>query len=383
MVLVAALGWRTHKKNRRSHKVVPAGPVYAFVRDVAYVGRSVRHSQLRKIHVHTMFVKGKPAAMIDVGIVKRTSSLREELLAEYASDTAVWKDVPTFRFASNTKLSKRPVRAAAVAAKSKPATGKSEETTATPRTSVRIQKVEERKSVENKKLAIKAAREQRREQAKQARLDAQKRERELKAKIRKIVVETMTSFKQSINKKLTLVKGSLGKKQATLDEKLDSLTDDVKQTLEDELGSRVQVLADKVDVLTSELDASNELRVKCQKRTRKMLDTLNIKVSDTNKKLKKTNLRIKKNSKQVKAKLLKAPKKENVAAPSPPPTAMTPPAVVPAIVSRPATPMVNVVSDPGFAMYTSPPTVPSRVQHFASTGQQYVSPAFASRNFAR
>ena len=64
--------------------------------------------------------------------------------------------------------------------------------------------------------------------------------------------------------------------------------DDVRERLEAEaeLGSRVQELSGKVDHLSSGLNESNELRIKCQKRTRKMLDVLNLRVTTTNKQLK-------------------------------------------------------------------------------------------------
>ena len=55
---------------------------------------------------------------------------------------------------------------------------------------------------------------------------------------------------------------------------IDSLSGDVKERLERDLGARVAELVRKVDSLTSGLDVCNELWVKCVKRTRKMLDIL-------------------------------------------------------------------------------------------------------------
>ena len=151
--------------------------------------------------------------------------------------------------------------------------------------------------------------------------------------------------------------------------------------LEQELGERVKELRHRLDTLTEDLDETNSLRVQCFKKTRKMLETLQVQVMDN----KKTS---KKNRKKIHAKGIVKNKKrgrqytnENVEASALPTMIARPP--TPAIVNRPPTPMVTYASDRAYTLYSSPPVRTSTVSHFAPNGQQYVSPAFASRNFAR
>ena len=111
-----------------------------------------------------------------------------------------------------------------------------------------------------------------------------------------------------------------------------------------------------------------------------MIETLNMKVKTNQKKLT--------SKKKKKARAVKAQSKvnknqtpkENIDFTPPPPQ------VVSAIVSRPPTPMVKFASDSAlYPMYGSPvqQSMQQTIQQFPSNGQQYVSPAFARRNYAR
>lgn len=228
---------------------------------------------------------------------------------------------------------------------------------------------------------------------KQAKLQSRQRSRELKRTIRSVVLETLESFKAQVNRQLKNVRGAVGKNKkcitADLEARLNNVSDDVREHLEEQLGARVQELAEKVEHLTSGLDASNELRIKCEKNMKKMLKTLKVQVTSNQKTLKKSKNKHKRKGKGRGTVV----KKENVEAAPPSAPAPAPAAVhVPAIISRPPTPMVPYPSDRTYTVFGSPP-VPNRVvaagshsaamSHFAADGQQYVSPAFARRNFAR
>lgn len=398
VVLLGSVGWRNRKNNSRSHQVRPAGPVYAFVRDVAYIGKVVQFSQLRKVNVHDLFTKATPLAEVDVALVKKSQQLREDFLAETKRDTQSWTGVPTFKFLTGAKK-RDSHNVMSVEDGDQPQCKRSKRLEKQRQEISKQAKLLEAKAAELKKAAeAKAAKIQKAAEARKARAEALKRTRELRAEIKTVVRETLDSFKQSMNRKLNSVRGSLGKSkkkmETDLNKRLANVSDDVRQALEGELGSRVKDLAHKVDDLTSGLEESNELRVQCSKRMRKMLDVLNLKVQSTNKKLTKTSKRKKK--KKRKTKIRDPTRKENVVS-----------APAPVVVSRPPTPMVKFSSDPPvYPMYNSPvqpamavtspvvqpaiavtrtlsQTMQPAISHFPSGGQQYVSPAFASRNYAR
>ena len=384
VVLIASLGWRSYKKNSRSHKVSPSGPIYAFVRDVGYVGQPLRFSHVQKVNIHTLFVKGIPAAEVDVDDMQRSRKLSSDFVRANGSNTNSWKSITTFKFAS------------------KKAEPEPDNPPPTKRSSARIQRLEQEQKkktdLANKIIELKAAKLKAENLAKQTKLQYQQRQRDLKRTIRQVVRETMESFKSSVDQKLKSVRGAVTKNKKkiedTFENRLQNLSADVREGLEQELGERVKELTNRLDTLTQDLDETNSLRVKCFKKTRKMLETLQVQVSNNSK-------TSKKNRKKINAKgIVKNNKKkrgrqytnENVEASAPPVPTMIArpptPAIVnrpptPAIVNRPPTPMVTYASDRAYTMYSSPPASTSTVSHFAPNGQQYVSPAFASRNFAR
>ena len=365
VVFTASLGWRSLKNKSRSHQVRPSTAIYAFLRKVVYVGAPIRFTHLKKVHCHNLFTKGNVEAVVDVDDVQKARDLRDEFIKEQKSNTKSWQKVPT--------LTQPPLNAPC-------------------KRSERIQQqTEQRLTQEQFKLVHKKIQEletaklKANEEAKRARLNSQQRTRDLKKTIRGVVREQMEKFKTNVNRQLKNVRGTVGRHkdktnedfksfQAGLEERLANVSEDVRELIEADLRARVQELADKVAELTSGLDESNELRIKSNKRTRKMLETLNARVTTTNKKMKKT----KKGKKKAKKKG-KSNDENREAAP--------PPSVAPAIVARPPTPMVSVHSDPAYRMYgTPPPSVHTRVPpvpHYTTTGAQYVSPAFANRNFAR
>ena len=368
VVLTASLGWRSLKNKSRSHQVRPSTAIYAFLRKVVYVGAPIRFTHLNKVHCHNLFTKGKVAAVVDVDDVQKARKLRDEFIEENKTNTKLWKKVATLTQPSPKAPCKRSERI-------------QQQTS---------QKLTEKqfKVVHQKIQELEAAKLKANEEAKRARLNSQQRTRDLKKTIRGVVREQMEKFKTNVNRQLNNVRGTVKKHKAQsnadfesfragLEERLANVSEDVRELIEADLRARVEELSEKVDELTSGLDKSNDLRIKCQKRTRKMLETLNARVTTTNKKMK----RSKKGKKKPKrgGRGRRGNDENREAAP--------PPSVVPAIVARPPTPMVSVVSDPGYTVYgTPPPRVHTRVPavpHFATTGAQYVSPAFANRNFAR
>ena len=90
VVVVASLGWRSYKKNTRSHQVRPAGPVYAFLRDGAYVGAKISFIQLRRLHIHTLFTKGKPSALVDVDVINQALLLGQDFITKNKRAVKLW-----------------------------------------------------------------------------------------------------------------------------------------------------------------------------------------------------------------------------------------------------------------------------------------------------
>lgn len=372
VVVVASLGWRSYKKNTRSHQVRPAGPVYAFLRDGAYMGTKISFGQLRKVHIHTLFTKGKPAAEVDVDVINKTLVLGQDFITKNKREVKLWSKVPTFRFLDS--------RHDTVKKKIFENNTETEEVPLSKRSSKRIQKLEAehrvRHQLEEKIKNLELDNKRKMLEYRKAKLEAQKNQRELQKQIKAVVRETMEKFKASITRQLRTVKGTVGSNKKNFEAKLreiENMGGEVRDALEAELGVRVQNLHERVEQLTSGLDECNELRVKCTKRTREMIDTMNTKWEYNNRQIQKKQKKLENaHKKRNKAKANRHNKKrqnENYQS--------TPPAA-PAIVSRPPTPMVALRSDP-FQMFTSPP-VPTPVPTF---GQHYVSPTFANRNYAR
>ena len=359
VVLIGSLGWRSYKKNTRSHQVRPAGPVYAFVRDVAHVGKAISFTHIRKLHIHSLFTKGKPTAEVDVEIIQTTQRLAEDFLGTHKLNTKSWKTVPTFRFLSDDNE-------------------QDTDKQTYKRSSMRIQNLEAqhrvREKLEDKIKELEMADKRKTALAKQAKVDAQKKTRELRKEIKNAVREAMDPLKQSVQRQIKTIKTNVGSTKKSMEQQIQTLSNEVRETLEDKLDVHVQELAKKIDKLASGLNVCNEMRTKNAKRTRQMLDTINQKMKTNNRKMMAKHKKLKKNKRKTKT-------NENFEPPAPPaPAIVTPrPPPAPAIVTRPPTPMVTLTSDP-YSVFASPPNQPRMAPGF---GQHYVSPAFASRNFAR
>ena len=372
VVVVASLGWRSYNTNSRSHQVRPAGPVYVFLRDGAYVGTKISFIQLRRLHIHTLFTKGKPSALVDVDVINTALVLGKDFITKNKRAVKLWSQVPTFKF-----LESRHGNVKKKIFINEPDT---EEAEVAKRSSTRIKKLEAenriRDQLEGKIRQLELENKRTVQQARKAKLEAQRNQRELRKEIKAVVRETMDTFKASINRRLKTVQGTVGSHKKTFQAKLrqiENMGGEVRDALEAELGVRVQNLHERVEQLTSGLDKSNELRMKYVKRTRAMIETMNTKWKTSSRQLKAKQKKLENAQKRNKANNKRRQKVQNENYDSPPPAA-------PAIVSRPPTPMVALRSDP-YQMFTSPP-VPSSAP-VPTFGQHYVSPAFASRNYAR
>ena len=375
VVVVASLGWRSYNTNSRSHQVRPAGPVYAFLRDGALVGCKISFKQLRRLHIHTLFKKGKPSALVDVDVINKALVLGQAFITKNKRAVKLWSKVPTFKFleSRHDNVKKK------IFINDEP-DADAEEVAVVKRSSKRIKKLEVenriREQLEEKIRQLELDNKRKVQQARQAKLDAQRNQRELRKEIRAVVRETMDNFKASINRRLKTVQGTVGSHKKSFEAKLreiENIGGEVRDALEAELGDRVQTLADKVSELTSGLDECNELRMKCAKRTRAMLETMNTKWKSSSRQIKAKQKKLESAQKRTKANNKRRKKIQNENYESPPPAAT-------AIVTRPPTPMVALRTDP-FQMFSSPP--PPVTSAPVPFGQHYVSPAFATRNYAR
>ena len=103
VIVIASLGWNSYKKNSRSHKVSPAGPVYAFLRDVDYVGEPVCFTQILKLHLHTLFDKGNPAAEVDLDNIQKARELSADFVKTNKNNANAWNKIATLKIPKKTK----------------------------------------------------------------------------------------------------------------------------------------------------------------------------------------------------------------------------------------------------------------------------------------
>ena len=117
--------------------------------------------------------------------------------------------------------------------------------------SARIKSLElqQKKIISGQMEELKAAKLKAEQLVKQAKLQSRQRSRELKRTIRSVVLETLESFKAQVNRQLKNVRGAVGKNKkcitADLEARLNNVSDDVREHLEEQLGARVQALAEK------------------------------------------------------------------------------------------------------------------------------------------
>ena len=104
---------------------------------------------------------------------------------------------------------------------------------------------------------MKAAKLKAEQLAKQVKYQNQERIRDLKKTIRGVVLETLESFKSNVNRQLKNVKGTLGKNKKLqadfkIETRLENLSDDVRERLEEQLGTRVQDLAGTLPLVSAD-----------------------------------------------------------------------------------------------------------------------------------
>ena len=95
VVLCAALGWSA--KSALSHKVVPSGPIYVFLRDVQHVHNPIVFGVLRKINCHGLFQHGVPASEVTVDDIKKTKDFVQDFLDENTNDVKLWSTITSIK----------------------------------------------------------------------------------------------------------------------------------------------------------------------------------------------------------------------------------------------------------------------------------------------
>ena len=104
VVLCASLGWSTSKGNSLSHKVVPTGSVYVFLREVQYADSPIVFGVLNKINCHGFFRLGEPASDVLVDQIKKTSDFLKDFLRHNTDDVKLWTSVTTIKTTTTRRV---------------------------------------------------------------------------------------------------------------------------------------------------------------------------------------------------------------------------------------------------------------------------------------
>ena len=206
------------------------------------MGTKISFGQLRRLHIHTLFTKGKPAAEVDVDIIKKTHVLGKDFITKHKRAVKLWSKIPTLRFVESRSSSHDTVKKK-IFEKNQDI----EEEVFSKRSSTRIKKLEAehrvREQLEAKIKQLELDNKRKIAQARKAKMEAQKNQRELRNEIQTVVREALDSFKSSINRQIKSVKGTVGSAKKSMESKLKqigNLGGEVRDTLEAELGVRVQ-----------------------------------------------------------------------------------------------------------------------------------------------
>ena len=193
VVLIGSLGWANHgtKRNRRSHQIVPKGPMFVWARKAAHVGKAIDFYQLHKIHVGQFFLNGDPYPTVspcDVGCCKLL--LHEFMLVE-ASSITKWESVPIYKSkaAPTTKAPRRKKRSRRILDLEE----KQMEANA----------AQQRREEERTVKAIKAA------EAKAAKLETQRRTRAIQREVKAAIQRELVVWKKTIAKQVSTMKLSM------------------------------------------------------------------------------------------------------------------------------------------------------------------------------
>ena len=100
IITTATLGWK--KGKNRSHKIQPQGPHYAFVRKTCYIGGSVFFKQLLKIHILYLFQHGTPAALVNKTVLAREKVFVKNFLYRFDTSVQKWQNVKLLKEAASS-----------------------------------------------------------------------------------------------------------------------------------------------------------------------------------------------------------------------------------------------------------------------------------------
>ena len=204
VLLIASLGWAEHgtKRNRRSHQVVPKGPMFVWVRKAGHLGDFIIFNQLRKVHVQQFFLHEQPHPFVNNTALVQSKTLlnqfmaREANIIKEADNLAKWQGVCMHKV--NNVVRKRSPKK-----KSR-------------KRSRRILDLEEKQEhADNERQRLdeeRALKKLKAAEAKAAKLEAQRRtraiQREVKAAVQRELVATV-AWKKSISKHVNVIKSSL------------------------------------------------------------------------------------------------------------------------------------------------------------------------------
>ena len=398
VVLCASLGWSTSKGNYLSHKVVPTGSVYVFLREVQYADSPIVFGVLNKINCHGFFRLAEPACDVLVDQIKKTSDFLKDFLRHNTDDVKLWTSVTTIKTATTRRVlrPKKAISAKVVHTDTpRPRSNK--------RTSLRIRRLltkadEVRKSQEDD--------EEYSAKIKKMKLESQREIRAIKAQTKETLGIHFQKFQTKVQSKLdirfeksqkkfetsnTRFKTSLTKMSTTvkdLSKKLTSVKNEVQRNMKkmsagfddihgrrDAVTGRLLELEDTVQNVQKTLKAEN-------KKLRKLFDNLKKEVTNMTKKVGVTQKKVQDFEKKVntaskrKRKIKKEKSKRKKEKRTRKAQAVAGPGPTPFVMTMPSQSMPQPSLQP-------PPPPPMTAMEIQSRRPHYVSPIYSARNYAR
>ena len=258
VVLIGSLGWANHgtKRNRRSHQIVPKGPMFVWARKAAHAGKEIDFYQLHKIHVGQFFLNGNPHPTVSHCDVACCKLLLQEFMLVEASNIKKWESVQIYKSkAVPHAITKAPRR------KSR-------------KRSRRILDLEEKqveadaaKQLRDEQRAIKAIKVA---EAKAAKLEAQRRTRTIQREVKAAVQQELGTWKKSIAKQVSTVKLSIAASKGVTNKarkEVQSQIASIHSSLDEIMCSQITGVREELKELTSSLAKTKKV---CAKRCRDM-----------------------------------------------------------------------------------------------------------------
>ena len=393
VVAMGTMGWSDAgpSGNKRSHKIVPKGPVYGFVRSADLVGQQLVWNQLKRLHIRDIFTYGDPVSTVNKVVLQKAQTMFREFVDKNDKNILAWERVVLVKPSAKV-LQGVPSDSGKTKSKSRPSRGpplrRSKRFLALEQKQLNASRERQKRQDEMDRRAQQAA------LRKAAKLEAQRQKRAIKSEVKSAVASALTSFRRSFTKKINDVH-NLVKTVRDAGDKA------VTESLED-LGGRLEHLSEEVERLVDNARNNTKSTKLVDKRAKKLKTSIETFKTVTEQKFKELNedMNMMKKRSKAKAKSAKKRKRDSqsdggVENKRPSTNAgahhsvgSLPPPVLPphVVVTRPPTPMIprpNTTAVKNNWWGRGYQVSPSAGEIAPGSHSNYMSPMYASRNFSR